>query len=137
MMMPYFFPIPDSWVQASIDKCGATAEEVQNEYFYNDCFVKTAISAAIFGAYFGLIIDSRFLRGTQEHSNDTSLWKTLARTGLVAILTIALGSIYFFINVDDMALEYILKVSLPCFVVGISLFSWIKALLLKLDLINP
>lgn len=105
--------------------------------FVDSAFVKIGLVSSIFGAYFGIIFDSAFLYGTRSNLNDTTVGRGLLRLFLGGILVSPLILPYFLLshNLSIPAL-FILKTTIPFFTLMFILFSVLKLLFMKLDLVN-
>lgn len=72
------FIYPEEWLNKMISECNRGKPELQSHEILADAaFVKTGLVSAIFGAYFGTIIDSIYLGGTKKDINRTPVWKNL------------------------------------------------------------
>ena len=105
--------------------------------FSNIAFIDTAGASNIFGAYFGIMLDAMYLKGTPSSANDTTILKSLGRA-LVTIVCIApLMLPYVFVSdTSTMMVVYMFKRTVPFFLVMLVLFSFVKILHVKLRLIN-
>jgi hypothetical protein len=134
------FSYPDFWIKAIIDckaNKGETDENLNpNKIFANIAFIDTAGASNIFGAYFGIIIDAMYLGGTSSNINDTRLWKTILR-GLVSLGCIAPAMLpYIFVSdYASVTVQYVFKRTLPFFLVMLILFSFVKIVHQKLNLV--
>ena len=108
-----------------------------NKMFSNIAFIDTAGASNIFGAYFGVMLDAMYLKGTPSTANDTTILKSLGRA-LVSIVCIAPFMIpYVFVpDTSPMMLVYMFKRTVPFFFVMLVLFSFVKIVHIKLHLLN-
>jgi len=120
-----------------IDKCGGESSIQQNSIFLNNAFIKSGMTSGIFGAYFGIIIDSIYLGGTKSDINDTPIWKGVLRALVCGAVASPFLLLYFLVSnrMNAMAV-YIVKSTLPFFFIMLLLFSIVKPLLMKLKLLN-
>ena len=134
----HHFDYPDFWIRAIIAcKQGKEDSLSPNKMFSNIAFIDTAGASNIFGAYFGIILDAMYLKGTPSTINHTPLWKTLLRGLLSALLIAPLMLTYLLISDDaPMMLVYLFKRTVPFFTVMLSLFSFVKLAHLKLKLVS-
>lgn len=102
-----YYPIKQEWMDKIIEKCEPTKVQKANSWFYNGGILKICMFSALLGAYYGLAIDSYFLRGTKANINDTSFGISVARMIVVFILGAAFCVPYFFMNVLDHSLLYL------------------------------
>ncbi len=64
------FDYEDIWIERMIAKCHPEQTNINsNKIFADAAFIKTGLVSAIFGAYFGLLLDSAFLGGTRITDN--------------------------------------------------------------------
>ena len=56
--------------------------------FTNAAFISTGGISSLFGAYFGIMLDSMYLNGTPQTINDTTLLKGFGRL-VVTLLVVA------------------------------------------------
>ena len=105
--------------------------------------ILTGQFSAILGAYFGIIIDVIFLGGTPQHINYTkSRLKALGRLGIVLlcwfvpIYVIQTLSNNHFMGPNSYAFEFLVRCSIPYFIFTFLLFSFVKIIFFKLDLVN-
>ena len=105
--------------------------------FSNIAFIDTAGASNIFGAYFGIMLDAMYLKGTPSTANDTTILKSLGRA-LVTMVCIAPVMLpYVFVpDTSPMMLVYMFKRTVPFFFVMLVLFSFVKILHIKLSLLN-
>jgi hypothetical protein len=132
------FTLPEFWIKAIIDcKKGKEDGLGPNKMFSNIAFIDTAGASNIFGAYFGIMIDSMYLKGTPCDINSTSFLKSLGRV-LISILCISPLALPYFL-VSDFApimIVYLFKRTVPFFTVMLILFSVAKLAHIKLGLVN-
>ncbi len=64
------FEYPREWIEALI-RCygGSESKMLPNNMFSNIAFIGTGGASAIFGAYFGIMIDTMYLQGTPSDIN--------------------------------------------------------------------
>ena len=105
--------------------------------FTNAAFISTGGISSIFGAYFGIMIDSMYLNGTPQTINDTPLLKGLARLA-ITVLTVAPFLLPNFLidNSAGMMTLYLFKQTVPLFFAMLVAFSFVKLLHKKLHLVN-
>jgi cation transport ATPase len=94
--------------------------------------------SAIFGAYFGLCVDSMYFKGTSSNINETKWYKSVLRLLLISLFGAPLFYYYYAIKNADLNIMtlYLLRTSLPFFIAAFLLFAYSKILLRKLRLIN-
>jgi len=105
--------------------------------FENAAIFRTAFVSAIFGAYFGIIIDSRYLGGSPDNINNTG-WKKNILCVLVSCLIgfIFLAPFSLISKEKDIVISYIFKSAVPMFCLWIFAFSYLKKILEALTLVN-
>ena len=132
-----YFTYPDKWITEIINKCGGETEMNTNNIMNNEAFIKTGLVSNIFGAYYGIIIDSMYFNGTPSSCNNTVLWKSLVRA-LVAV--VCLGPLllpYILIgSKHNMMILYLVKSTLPFFILMLCCFGLMKLLFMRLKLLN-
>ena len=121
-----------------LSECGKGKPSLHfQDIFADAAFVKTGLVSAIFGAYFGTLIDSAYLGGTRRDVNDTPLWKSILQIVVGLLLLSPFISCYFLIKTSDyLAYLYIFKTTLPFFFLMVVLFSYLKVLFSFLYLVN-
>ncbi len=121
-----------------IAKCHPDQTNINsNKIFADAAFIKTGLVSAIFGAYFGLLLDSTFLGGTRTSDNDTSIAKGLARLVVGTLMMTPLILPYILISSKhSLWTLYFFKCTLPFFVLMILLFTALKPIYKRLDLLN-
>ena len=60
-----FYEYDDHWIMNIINKCGGEDNLYPNDIMNNSSFIKTGLVSNIFGAYFGIVIDSMYFNGTK------------------------------------------------------------------------
>lgn len=132
------FDYPENWINAII-KCykGDQTKLAPNKMFSNIAFIDTGGASAIFGAYFGIMIDAMYLQGTACEVNKTSLKATLGRAfmSLLCISPLILP-IQLIKDSSPMMIVYVFKRTIPFFLAMLILFSWAKLVHRRLGLIN-
>jgi len=75
------FDYDPMWIERILEKCEPPGKTYisPNKMFEDSALIKTGLVSAIFGAYFGLLIDSCFLGGTRHNVNHTTLKKGFIR----------------------------------------------------------
>ncbi len=132
-----YFTYPDEWIISMIAKCGPEQKLHPNNLMINMAFIKSGLISSVFGAYFGILIDSIYFNGTKINHNDTPFWKGILRllVGGLAATPLLLPYLLLSANLNMMSL-YLLKTTLPFFLAMFILFSVIKPLFIKLRLVN-
>ena len=132
------FDYPDFWIRAII-KCKGGKEEglSPNKMFSNIAFIDTAGASNIFGAYFGIMLDAMYLKGTPSTATDTSFVKSLGRA-IISVVCIAPFMLTYILIPDSapIMIIYLFKRTTPFFMVMLALFSFVKLAHKKLGLIN-
>ena len=130
------FSYPDFWIAAIVKCKGGEKGLNPNKMFSNIAFIDTAGASNIFGAYFGIMLDAMYLKGTPSSANDTTILKSLGRA-LVTIVCIApLMLPYVFVpDTSPIMLVYMFKRTVPFFLVMLVLFSFVKIIHAKLGLL--
>ena len=91
--------------------------------------------SGIFGAYFGMSIDSLYLNGTKPDVNDTPAWKSICRLLIICVLGIPFGALYYGLKSKvSIMILYLFKTTLPFFLATLFMFSYLKLLYIKLRL---
>jgi hypothetical protein len=105
--------------------------------FANRAFIDTAGVSAIFGAYFGIMLDSMYLKGTHQTVNNTSLLKSVLRL-LVSVVLISPFALPMFLisNRSSMMIIYLFKTTVPFFFATLILFSIAKLVYRKFGLVH-
>ena len=134
----HYFTYPEIWIERIIE-CNGNSEEglSPNVMFTNVAFISTGGVSSIFGAYFGIMLDSMYLKGTPYRSNETPFLMSVARL-LVALLVLSpLLLPYILIKSSSpLMIVYLFKQTVPFFLAMLSLFSWVKLVHEKLGLLN-
>ena len=136
-LVSHNFYYPDFWIQAII-KCRGKEEGLNpNKMFSNTAFIDTAGASNIFGAYFGIMIDAMYLKGTASTATDTTYLKSIARA-IVSVVCIAPFMITYVLISDFAAIMiiYLFKRTVPFFMAMLFLFSFVKLVHKKLGLLN-
>jgi hypothetical protein len=105
--------------------------------FTNNAFIATGAAAAIFGAYFGILLDSIYLQGTSATVNNTPFWKGVLRI-IISLFVVAPFFVpYMLISSQaQMMIVYLFKQTVPIFFVMLFLFAVAKVFHKKLRLVN-
>lgn len=105
--------------------------------FADSAVIKTGLVSSIFGAYFGILYDSYFLKGTPSTLNHTSLLKGILRMILGAAVLLPFTLPYFLLS-DNIGVGglYFLKTSLPFFCLNFVMFSYLKVIFQKINIVN-
>jgi hypothetical protein len=105
--------------------------------FSNIAFIDTAGASNIFGAYFGIMLDAMYLKGTSSTANDTPILKSILRA-LVSVTCIAPFMLLYVLISDwsSIMIIYLFKRTLPFFLVMLFLFSFVKLVHQKLNLLD-
>ena len=131
------FSYPDFWIQAIIKCKGGEKGLNPNKMFSNIAFIDTAGASNIFGAYFGIMLDAMYLKGTPSTANDTTILKSLGRALVTAVCIAPLMLPYVLVpDTSPMMLVYMFKRTVPFFFVMLVLFSFVKIIHIKLGLYN-
>ncbi len=131
------FEYPKEWIERII-KCNGGQEGLYpNKMFTNAAFISTGGISSLFGAYFGIMIDSMYLNGTPQTINKTPLLKGLGRLA-ITVLTVAPFLLPNFLieNSAGMMTLYLFKQTVPLFFAMLVAFSFVKLLHKKLHLVN-
>lgn len=105
--------------------------------FTNNAFISTGGASSLFGAYFGILLDSIYLKGTPSTVNNTSFWKGLLRLLVSLLILIPFFLPYVLISSKaQMMIVYLFKQTVPIFFVMLVLFSVVKLAHGKLRLTN-
>jgi len=132
------FDYPVNWIRAII-KCykGDESKLVPNKMFSNIAFIDTGGASAIFGAYFGIMIDTMYLKGTLSEVNHTRFRVSLGRA-LISLLCISPLYLPMSLISDSspMMIVYVFKRTIPFFLAMLILFSWVKLVHRRFGLIN-
>jgi hypothetical protein len=108
-----------------------------NKMFSNIAFIDTGGASAIFGAYFGIMIDTMYLYGTPQNVNYTPFLKSILRAIVSALCISPVAPLYLFISdTSPMMIVYVFKRTVPFFLAMLSLFSWVKIVHRKFKLVN-
>jgi hypothetical protein len=137
LSVTFFAEVPDAWLQMMFAKCGGEENVLPNESFHNTAFMKASMISGLFGAYFGIIIDSLYLGGTGSRINHTSFSKALVRTISSFILAGAFTLPYLTLSKKlNLLVLYAFKYGLPMFFATLFQFSYLKVILTKWNLVN-
>ena len=132
------FVYPDEWIRRII-KCNNGQEEglSTNKMFTNVAFISTGGASSLFGAYFGIMLDSMYLNGTPSNINDTTPLRSLGRllVSLALVAPLMLPNLLISQS-SPMMIVYLFKMSVPFFFAMLALFSVVKLLHVKLRLVN-
>ena len=129
------FVAPQSWITALQTKC--QAELIPNSIFVNSAFIKTGLVSSIFGAYFGIVIDSLYMCGTKTSFNDTGFCKGILRLIVGCLMAAPFVMPYLFMSPHfNTYTLYVFKTALPFFILMLLVFSVLKLVFIKLDLAN-
>jgi hypothetical protein len=132
------FDYPVNWIREII-KCykGDESKLVPNKMFSNIAFIDTGGASAIFGAYFGIMIDTMYLKGTLSEVNHTRFGKSLGRA-FMSLLCISPLYLPMSLISDSspMMIVYVFKRTIPFFLAMLILFSWVKLVHRRFGLIN-
>ena len=108
-----------------------------NKIFADAALIKTGLVSAIFGAYFGILLDSAFLGGSRESENDTGIVKGFLRITVGFTLLLPFILPYFLLSSkNDMMFLYFFKTTLPFFFLMLFLFSLMKLIYKRLGLLH-
>ena len=108
-----------------------------NKMFSNIAFIDTGGASAIFGAYFGIMIDTMYLKGTPSDINKTSFIRSILRALISLVCISPVAPLYLLISDSSpMMIVYVFKRTVPFFLAMLSLFSWVKFVQRKLKLVN-
>lgn len=132
------FEYPDKWIKAIIS-CYNNDEKklTPNKMFSNIAFIDTGGASAIFGAYFGIMIDTVYMKGTPYDINRTPFWKSLLRIIVTAACVSPALLPYILISDDKpIMIVYVFKRTVPFFFAMLLLFSAVKLAHIKLKLVN-
>lgn len=132
------FDYPIKWINAII-ACynGVESKLAPNKMFSNIAFIDTGGASAIFGAYFGIMIDTMYLKGTLSEANNTRLAVSLGRAGITLLILSPLAvPIYFISDTSPMMIVYVFKRTIPYFLAMLILFSWVKLIHRRFGLVN-
>ena len=130
------FTYPDAWIKKIIACNGGEEGLSPNGMFTNNAFISTGGASAIFGAYFGIMLDSIYLRGTAATVNSTPFWKGLARLAVSLLLVSPFLLPYALISSkSQMMVVYLFKQTVPLFFMMLTLFSVVKMAHAKLKLV--
>jgi hypothetical protein len=131
------FTYPDAWIKKIIACNGGEEGLSPNGMFTNNAFISTGGASAIFGAYFGILLDSIYLRGTAATVNNTRFWRGLLRLMISLLLVSPFILPYMLISSkSQMMIVYLFKQTVPMFFVMLTLFSVTKLAHSKLSLVN-
>ena len=105
--------------------------------FTNVAFISTGGASSLFGAYFGIMLDSMYLNGTPSNINDTTPLRSLGRllVSLALVAPLMLPNLLISQS-SPMMIVYLFKMSVPFFFAMLALFSVVKLLHVKLRLLN-
>ena len=110
-----------------ITKCGGEQYLLPNNMMVNTAFIKLGLVNNVFGAYYGIMIDSMFFNGAKSDINKTTFWKTVGRIGVVAEVLGPISLPYFLIGAEhNMIVIYLFRTTLPLFLVNLFCFSLLK-----------
>ena len=105
--------------------------------FANSAFISSGGASAIFGAYFGIMLDSMYLKGTPSTINDTLFLKSCLRIVVTLLVVSPLLSPMMLIGkYSPMMILYIFKMTMPSFLAMLVLFSVVKLVHIKMKLVN-
>ena len=132
------FEYEDIWIERILAKCHPDQTDINsNKIFADSAFIKTGLVSAIFGAYFGLLLDSAFLGGTRITDNETTITKGFGRLVVGGILVLPLILPYLLISSKhSMWFLYLFKCTLSFFVLMILVFTALKPIYKRLELVH-
>jgi hypothetical protein len=109
----YHFTYPDSWIMKIIQCKGGVEDGLSpNKMFTNSAFISTGGASSIFGAYFGILLDSLYLNGSPHTINatDKPLLRGVARL-LISLLCVCPFALPFLLisDSDPMMIVYLFK----------------------------
>ena len=92
----------------------------------------------ILGCYFGLVIDSKYYKGTHRNINQTQLKKTLIRliSSLLLIFPVFVCPAFFIKSMKYILLVLLFKYGMPGFFVGLMLFGFSKRAYERLSIVQ-
>lgn len=79
----YAHIMPESQTSMLLEKCKEKAHDPP-VIWENRSLMDSGVYFVLPGAYFGVLIDSRFLNGSSKLVNSTPIWKSLLRLGVLA-----------------------------------------------------
>jgi hypothetical protein len=121
------FTYPDHWIKKIIQCNGGEDGLSPNGMFTNNAFISTGGASSLFGAYFGILLDSLYLKGTPATINKTPFWKSLLRLALSLLCVSPFTLPYILISSKKpMMIVYLFKQTVPLFFVMLILFSVTK-----------
>ena len=131
------FQTPTQWMTQINIKCPVSAS--LSELIFEDAlYVQAGLLFYLLGAYYGLLIDARYFKGTHRQINKTSIRKSLIRLclSLVVILPFFVFPIAFISESNSVFLVFFFKFGLPSFVVSTVLFGLSKKAYERFNLVQ-
>ena len=118
-------------------QCKKTTPLAPNSLMLNSAFIKTGLVSNVFGAYFGILADYKWLNGTPSTFNKTRIEKGFLRIVVGFILLIIFILPYYLLKATwNIYILYIFKSTLPFLLCMFLLFSYVKIVFLKLNIAN-
>ena len=133
-----FFDFTPDQYQRLYDKCGGPESFTnKNDMFQHTAYIKTGNIAELLGAYYGILIDWKFLNGTPHNVNQTDLPRSITRLCITALFAFILEiPAHFLNNHHNIFVVYLFKQGIPFFLFSFFTFSYLKLILSSINLIN-
>ena len=131
------FKAPGSWLYQISVKC-PVSQQITELIFQDAVYVEYGLMFYLAGAYFGLIVDAKYFRGTIRSVNDTSVRKKMTRVVLSALPIVPIFVCPVFLIASRRFIFAVLavKYGLPAFMIGFLLFGYSKPVYERFNLTN-
>jgi hypothetical protein len=135
IIVVYSFTIPFVWIAQISIKC-PVSRNIDDLTFSDATFALMGLSFFILGAYYGMILDACYFKGSHRTINQTSLKKMFIRLviSLMIIFVTYIIPVSFISNEHNTLTVFFCKYMMPSFISSFYLFGLSKVLNAKLNL---
>eukprot|EP00347_Sterkiella_histriomuscorum_P008639 403344328 len=130
--------VPETlWLQYISMKC-PVSKQLTELAFHDASYVEFGLFFYLYGAYLGIVIDSKEYKGSHKFQNQTELKKTLLRLFLSILIIVPLYVLPLFLIKSSkyVLLILVIKYAVPSFLMGFTLYGYSKLLYKRFNLIQ-